>query len=50
MVEDQMKIETERLTLTKKEDKKLKKEQELILNKGKGPVRPKIGFSLTPDL
>mgnify|MGYP001303862127 FL=1 len=50
MVEDQMKIETERLKLKKKEDKKLKKEQELILNKGKEPVRPKIGFSLTADL
>ena len=47
MVEDQMKIEAEKQKLKKKEEKKIKKEQMLILGKGKD-TRPKIGFSLNP--
>jgi len=44
MIEEQMKIEQEKQKLKRKEDKRIKEEQKVIL--GKGNARPKLSFSL----
>ena len=44
MIEEQMRIEQEKHKLKKKEEKRMKAEQQKIL--GKGNARPKLSFSL----
>ena len=44
MIEEQMKIEQEKQKWKKKEEKRIKEEQKLLL--GKGNARPKLSFSL----
>jgi len=48
MIEEQMKIEQEKQKLKKKEDKRAKSEQKMIL--GKNNSRPKLSFAISTPI